>query len=70
MSPEIIGLVAFVVLLVLIFLGVHVGFALIIVGFVGFAILNGLGPALANMFLIPWDKVTIIILLRFRFFYS
>jgi C4-dicarboxylate transporter DctM subunit len=58
MSPEVIGIIAFIFLLLIIFLGVHVGFALIIVGFVGFAILNGIGSATANMFLIPFDKVT------------
>ena len=57
MSPEMIGLVGFVVLLLLIFLGVHVGYALIMVGFIGFAILNGIGPALANMSIVPWEKV-------------
>jgi C4-dicarboxylate transporter DctM subunit len=56
MSPAVIGFLGIAVLMLLIFLGVHVGFALIIVGFVGFALIAGNDPALANMALIPWAK--------------
>ena len=56
MSPAVVGFLGIAVLMVLIFLGVHVGFALIIVGFAGFALIGGIDPALANMALIPWAK--------------
>lgn len=57
MSLAAIGLIGIGVLMTLIFLGVHVGFALIMVGFVGFALVGGLGPGLANMALVPFAKV-------------
>ena len=57
MTPVEIGLIGFGVLMVLIFLGVHIGFALIISGFLGFAMIGGWSAALTNMALIPFEKV-------------
>lgn len=56
MSPAVVGFLGFAVLMLLIFLGVHAGIALIIVGFAGFAFIGGIDPALANMALVPWAK--------------
>jgi C4-dicarboxylate transporter DctM subunit len=56
MSPAVVGFLGFAVLMLLIFLGVHAGIALIIVGFAGFAFIGGVDPALANMALVPWAK--------------
>jgi tripartite ATP-independent transporter DctM subunit len=56
-SPAEIGLLGIFVLVVFLFLGVHVGFALIIVGFAGLACVIGLGPAIANIALVSFAKV-------------
>jgi len=52
-----IGLIGIVVLMILLFLGVHIGFALILVGFIGFALVGGINPALANVALVSFDKI-------------
>ena len=54
MSEPAIGIISIAVLLVLVFLGIHIGFALIVVGFVGVVIIAGLGPASANMATVPF----------------
>lgn len=46
MSPEFVGIIGILALLLLIFLGMPVAFALALVGFIGFAYLTALGPAL------------------------
>jgi C4-dicarboxylate transporter DctM subunit len=56
MSPEVIGLLGIAVLMVLIFMGVHVGFALILVGFAGAALVGGIVPALNNIAVITFAK--------------
>jgi len=57
MSPAEIGFLGIAVLMILLFLGVHVSFALIMVGFAGFALIGGLAPAIANMALVTFAKV-------------
>jgi len=52
-----IGLIGIVVLMLLLFLGVHIGFALILVGFIGFALVGGIDPALANVALVSFGKI-------------
>jgi C4-dicarboxylate transporter, DctM subunit len=48
-----VGLLGIIVMLVLMFLGMPIGFSLIFVGTVGFAIVRGVGPALVNLWMIP-----------------
>jgi C4-dicarboxylate transporter DctM subunit len=57
MTPLEIGFAGIGLMLVLMFLGVHIGFALIISGFLGFAMIGGWNAALSNMALIPFEKV-------------
>lgn len=57
LNRAMIGILGIAVLLTIIFLGVHIGSALIIVGFAGFALIAGLDPSLANMAIIPFQKV-------------
>jgi C4-dicarboxylate transporter, DctM subunit len=58
MSPILVGLVGFGVMMVLILLGVNVAFALISIGFIGLVILNGFAPALSGIGLIAFEKAT------------
>lgn len=58
MSPEEIGLIGFAILLVCIFLGVHIGFSLIVVGFFGCLVLSGITAALANASIVPFAEVS------------
>lgn len=51
------GLIGFLVLFALLFLGVPIAFGLVIVGFAGFAMLNGLEPALAMVGQITFTTV-------------
>jgi C4-dicarboxylate transporter DctM subunit len=55
MSPAEIGIVGMGVLFVLLFLGVHVGIALGVVGFVGFAAVSGFGSALGIVRIVPYS---------------
>lgn len=57
MSPAEIGLIGVAVLILLLFLGVHVGFALIVVGFAGFAWICGLDSGIAQMGITPFAKI-------------
>ena len=57
MSQTEIGLIGIVILIVLLMMGVHVGFCLIIVGFAGYAIIGGLDAAISNMAILPFDKL-------------
>src|SRR4030042_7100825 len=54
MSSIDIGFIVIAALIVLVFIGVHVGFSLILTGFVGFALIGGLAPAFANMAIVPF----------------
>ncbi|MBW1791692.1 MAG: TRAP transporter large permease subunit [Deltaproteobacteria bacterium] len=57
-----IGFLGIAVLIFLLFLGVHIGFALIMVGFVGFALVGGIDAALSNIAIVSFDKIN-----RFHF---
>lgn len=57
MSPVEVGLIGIAVLMIFLFLGVHIGIVLIIIGFAGFALITGLNPSLVNMGLVPFQKV-------------
>lgn len=57
MSEPIIGLLGIIVLVVLIFLNMPIGFAMALVGFGGFAIIAGSAGALSNLSSIPFRYV-------------
>lgn len=52
-----IGLLGIAVLMILLLMGVHVGFGLILIGFLGFAAIGGLGAAISNMAILPFDRL-------------
>jgi C4-dicarboxylate transporter, DctM subunit len=54
MSPELIGLIGLVVLLIVLFLGVYISIAMALIGFVGSLILIGPLAALTNLYVVPF----------------
>jgi tripartite ATP-independent transporter DctM subunit len=54
-SPEIIGLIGIVVMIVLLALRMPIGIAMLLVGIVGFATLSGVGPALSVLGTYPYS---------------
>jgi C4-dicarboxylate transporter, DctM subunit len=56
-DPVNVGLLGIALLLVLIFSRMAVGAALALVGFLGFAYLSGVGPALSGLFLISFSSI-------------
>jgi tripartite ATP-independent transporter DctM subunit len=52
-----IGIIGIFVLIILLFLGVHIGFSLIFIGFAGASLVAGMGPALANMSIVTFNKI-------------
>jgi tripartite ATP-independent transporter DctM subunit len=54
-SPEIIGLIGIVVMVVLLALRMPIGIAMLLVGVVGFAVLNGVQPALSVLGSYPYS---------------
>ena len=59
MSPEFLGLLCFAALIVLIFSGIPVAFAMAITGIVGLWMVSGWQSASALLGMVPWDKVTV-----------
>jgi C4-dicarboxylate transporter, DctM subunit len=57
MTPVEIGLAGIVFMLILMFLGIHIGFALMFTGFIGFGMIVGWEASLSNMALIPFEKI-------------
>jgi len=57
MATYVIGLLGLLVLVILIFEGMHIGIAMAIVGFVGFWIMKGFSPAMAQMINTPFATV-------------
>lgn len=57
MTPTLGGVVGIVVMLLLIFWGTPIGVAMGVVGFVGFALMSGLDPALSLVGLSPYSSV-------------
>lgn len=51
-----IGIIGTVVLLLLLCLGAHIGFSLILVGFFGFAAIGGINGAIGNLFVVPYNE--------------
>lgn len=58
MDPSMIGIYAFIVLLVLMFFGLPVAFAMAIVGFAGYWAIDSLQNSLTMLGILPWEKVT------------
>lgn len=57
MTDTSVGLIGLGVLLVLIFIGIPIGFAMALVGFVGFAFIAGMQGALSNLSAVPFGYV-------------
>jgi C4-dicarboxylate transporter DctM subunit len=57
MTPTVVGILGIGAMLALIFLGVPIGVAMGVVGFLGFAFMSGLDPALAILGLSPYSSV-------------
>ena len=55
MDPFTVGLIAIAILLVLLFSGLPIGVGMASVGFLGFAVLVGVGPALGLLKSVPYD---------------
>jgi C4-dicarboxylate transporter, DctM subunit len=53
MSGPLVGLIGIIVMLLLMFLRMPIGFSLIVVGFTGFSAIRGVGPALTNIWMVP-----------------
>jgi C4-dicarboxylate transporter DctM subunit len=52
-----IGIIGIIILAVMLMIGLDVGFSMIVTGFLGFALIGGWGPALANMAILPFDTL-------------
>ena len=59
MDPFIVGLIGIAILLVLLFSGLSIGVAMALVGFLGFAVLVGLGPALGILKQVPYSTFAV-----------
>jgi len=58
MSNEVlIGIIFTFLMLVLVFLGAHIGFLLVVIGVAGFAVLGGLSGAIGNLTFIPFIQM-------------
>ena len=55
MDPFIVGLIGVAILLVLLFSGLSIGVSMAIMGFLGFAVLVGMGPALGLLKSVPYS---------------
>jgi C4-dicarboxylate transporter DctM subunit len=58
MSPVEIGLFGIVALIIFLLLGIHVGFAMILIGFIGYSLVGGFTGGISQIALVPWDKLT------------
>ena len=56
MSPAEVGLLGFVLMMVLVLLGVNVSFAIIMVGFMGLAMIIGVEPALSSLAILGFER--------------
>ncbi len=54
MSPEIVGIIGIIALIVLLFMGIYVSITMAIVGFVGYFILAGPLASLTNLYVVPF----------------
>jgi len=58
MTPAVAGLIGFCLMMVLVLLSVNVSFAIIISGLIGMVLIIGLEPALSNMAILGFERVT------------
>ena len=58
MTDLTIGMICFAVLFLLIFWGMHIGFAMALIGFVGFAILGGVKASVSMLGLVPYSTIS------------
>ena len=58
MSPEIVGIIGVLLLIILLFAQMWIGFAMALIGFLGFAYLTGLGPACKIVATVPYRVLT------------
>lgn len=58
MNPVEVGLAGFALMILLILLGVNVAFVLILLGFVGMAIIMGIEPALSSLAIISFERAS------------
>jgi C4-dicarboxylate transporter DctM subunit len=58
MTPDVVGLLGFALMIILILLGVNVAFALIGLGFVGLAMIMGVTPALSSIAIIAFERAS------------
>lgn len=58
MNPVEVGLIGFALMILLILLGVNVAFVLILLGFVGMAIIMGVEPALSSLAIISFERAS------------
>ena len=58
MSPELVGVIGMVVMLVLMFLGVHIAVTLALVGIVGYAMIHGVDKALTMAGMMPFSVIS------------
>ncbi len=52
-----VGFIGIIVLMVLLLMGVHIGFGLVLIGFLGFAAIGGLSAAISNLAILPFDRL-------------
>lgn len=52
-----IGIIGILVLMILLLLGTHVGFTMVLIGFFGYAMIGGFDAAISNMAILPFDKL-------------
>jgi len=55
MDPFIVGLIGIAILIVLLFSGLSIGVGMALAGFVGFAVIVGIGPALGLLKSVPYN---------------
>ena len=55
MDPLIVGLIGIAILIILLFSGLSIGMGMALVGFVGFAVIVGIGPALGLLKTVPYN---------------
>ena len=57
MSPELVGLIGIIILILSLFAGIWIGFAMAFIGFIGFAYLAGIDAALGILSIVPYSTI-------------
>jgi tripartite ATP-independent transporter DctM subunit len=58
MSHPLIGLIGFIIIVVLILMGTNLAFTLVIAGLIGFTLVGGWTASLANLAILPFERMT------------